>query len=127
MKSEVGRLEKKEVAKSFRCTAAEAEMLRQKAEKMKIAESEYIRREVFKNRKVRLPADVKELLKDLKYQNLKIGNNINQVVRSCNSKKHVTRSDYKAIVDEMIKLEDAYDKIYQKLIEKMEATSGENK
>ena len=116
-------MEKKEVAKSFRCTVAEAKMLRQRAEEMRIAESEYIRREVFKNRKARLPADVKRLLEDRKYQNLKIGNNINQVVRSCNSKKHVTRADYESIVDEMIKLEDAYDKIYQKLMEKMEMVS----
>lgn len=117
--------EKKEIVKTFRCTPTESQMLQERTAETGICESEYIRREVFKNRKIQFPVEIRKLLEELKYLNLKIGNNINQVVRSCNSKKFIGRDDYAAIVEEMIKLEDAYDDIYQRLSEKMEQSTEE--
>ena len=38
------------------------------------------------------------LLQELTTNELKIGNNINQVVRVCNSKKLVSRTDYEKLV-----------------------------
>lgn len=118
-------MEKKDVIKTFRCTLTESEALQKKSSEKKLSESEYIRGLVFKTRKNEFPLEIQKLLEELKYLNLKIGNNINQVVRTCNSKKFVSKADYQTIVEEMIKLEDAYEKIYQQLLEKRKPEEGD--
>lgn len=101
--------------KDFRCNEAEAKELARCAEENKISESEYIRRKVFEPAGQRFPPSVNELLQELKHYNLKTGNNINQIVRSCNSKKFITRADYQMLVDYLEKVDGKYREVVEAL------------
>ncbi|MCC8051902.1 MAG: MobC family plasmid mobilization relaxosome protein [Clostridiales bacterium] len=81
------------VIKMFRCTPSEAEEITRMAAENKISESDFIRKKIFW-----LSPDTDELLTKLEHYDLKIGTNINQIVRSCNSKKFITNQDYKELV-----------------------------
>lgn len=101
--------------KTFRCTASESQELLLEAEKNHISESEYIRRQVFGKSKPRLPPSIEELLKKMNYLNLRIGTNINQTMRFCNSRKYITKTDYQNLVDELKALDEQYERIYELL------------
>lgn len=102
----------KNMVKKFRCTEEEAEWLEAKSKERKMNVSEYIRRKVFRNDRVLLPATILDLLKKMNYYNLKIGTNINQIVRSCNSKKFITKEDYQLLVQYLEEINGVYLKIY---------------
>ncbi|MCC8102224.1 MAG: MobC family plasmid mobilization relaxosome protein [Clostridiales bacterium] len=105
----------KTVWKAFRCTDEEAAELSRQAEKNRLSESEYIRRKVFM-----LPQETNLLLQELKHYDLKIGNNINQVVRSCNSKKFISSYDYQKLVEYLEKLDEKYYELIRQLKEQNE-------
>ena len=68
--------------KEFRCTAEEAAWIEKCARQMDMTESTYMRYRLREKQKIRMPPDIKNLLQELKYYDLKIGTNINQIVRS---------------------------------------------
>ncbi len=74
-------------------TKEESDWIREQAEKNKISCAEYIRRKV-----LWLPPEIHAELEELNYQVRKIGVNINQIARSCNSRKFVTSGDYRDII-----------------------------
>lgn len=83
---------------SFRLTYEERENLRKMANRRKLSLASYIREKIFTPDK-RLPAEIEALLKDLKYNDLKIGTNINQVAKVCNSKQYASKEDYKKLME----------------------------
>jgi len=100
----------KTVWKAFRCTDEEAAELSRQAEKNRLSESEYIRRKIFM-----LPQETNLLLQELKHYDLKIGTNINQIVRSCNSKKFVSSYDYQKLAEYLEKLDEKYYEVIRQL------------
>lgn len=111
-------MQNRKIVKTFRCTEEEAGKLQEFSKKEHLTEAEYIRRKILKNEISMLPAETAAELKKLKYYNLKIGTNINQIVRSCNSKKFITREDYRGLVDLLAKLDETYEKIYEAICRK---------
>ena len=67
--------------------------------------------------KIRIPPEVNTLLQKLKYYDLKIGTNINQVVRSCNSKRFITQNDYQMLVNYLTQIDRKYQEILEQLQE----------
>lgn len=106
-----------ECKKDFRCTYDEAKQIAAQAEKMKISESQYMRYKILEKGKRRIPPEIEELLQELKFYDLKIGTNINQIVRSCNSKKFITKKDYEMLLENLTALNDKYSQIIQLLKE----------
>lgn len=86
----------KTIIKTFRCSEEESALLLEAAEKNYKSISDYIRMCLFDseaNQNQKLPAELTKILCDLRWEVNKIGTNINQVVRACNSKKYVTKED----------------------------------
>lgn len=110
-------MNKMEIVKTFRCSEKEAAYIKKKSSEMGISESEYMRSKIFSDSRIRLPPEIKANLEQLNYLNLKIGNNINQVVRSCNTKKFITKLDYQMLREDMINLQGQYGKIIELLRE----------
>ncbi len=106
-----------ECIKNFRCTFDEAKLISENAAKMKMNESTYMRYKILEKDKERLPPAVNELLQELKYYDLKIGTNINQIVRSCNSKKFITRLDYQMLVQYLTEINEKYAEVLRCLKE----------
>lgn len=88
----------KTVLVSFRLNNEEREALQKKADERKLELSSYIREKIFTPDK-RLPVEIEALLKDLKYNDIKIGTNINQVAKVCNSKQYASKEDYKKLME----------------------------
>ena len=103
--------------KEFRCTVEEAAWITECAEKMDMTESNYMRYRLRQQEKIRMPPEVNTLLQDLKYYDLKIGTNINQVVRSCNSKRFIAKTDYQLLVDYLTQIDRKYQEILEQLQE----------
>lgn len=93
------------------------------AKQMDMTESSYMRYKLRKHEKIRIPPEVKDLLQELKYYDLKIGTNINQIVRSCNSKKFITRVDYQLLVNYLIQIDRKYQETLERLQEVLERGS----
>lgn len=75
---------KRDVVKPFRLTQAEAALLKKRAEKSNLKESEYLR--LLISQKPNDYPEIRILLKDLINEVNAIGNNINQITRNHNSK-----------------------------------------
>ena len=82
------------VLKAVRVTEEEAMQLARQAEEYRMTESGYMRRRLFYGSQPRLPPETNAMLQRLTEQERRVGININQVVRSCNSKRFITREDY---------------------------------
>ncbi|MCD8012534.1 MAG: MobC family plasmid mobilization relaxosome protein [Lachnospiraceae bacterium] len=91
------------VWKAFRCTEDEAAKIAEQAERNGLSESDYMRRKIFQ-----LPPETNQLLVELKNSILKIGTNINQVVRSCNSRRFITNMDYRELAEYLEKIDRKY-------------------
>ena len=78
------------VLKAVRVTEEEAMQLERQAEEYRMTESGYMRRKLFYGSQPRLPPETDEMLRRLTEQERRVGININQVVRSCNSKRFIT-------------------------------------
>lgn len=103
--------------KEFRCTAEEAAWISACAKYMNMTESNYMRYQLRKKKKIRLPEEIDKLLKELKYYEIKIGTNINQIARLCNIKRFVTKEDYKALVEYLLMIDQKHEEILEKLQE----------
>ena len=103
--------------KEFRCTAEEAAWIEKCARQMDMTESTYMRYRLREKQKIRMPPDIKNLLQELKYYDLKIGTNINQIVRSCNSKRFITQADYQKLVEYLTLIDRKYQETLDKLQE----------
>lgn len=109
--------EKRTIIKQVRFTETEARTISEAAGKEKVSESKYIRRKVF-SQENQMSHEVAEKLSDLNYQIRKIGININQVVRSCNEQKNITRTDFQLLVDYEKMIDGQFRKMYR-MIEKI--------
>lgn len=103
--------------KEFRCTVEEAAVIAKCARQMHMTESSYMRYRLQEKPKIRIPPEVKVLLQELKYYDLKIGTNINQIVRSCNSKRFITQNDYQRLVEYLTLIDRKYQETLDKLQE----------
>ncbi|WP_373216199.1 plasmid mobilization relaxosome protein MobC [Ruminococcus sp. 5_1_39BFAA] len=103
--------------KEFRCTAEEAAWIEKCARQMDMTESTYMRYRLREKQKIRMPPDIKNLLQELKYYDLKIGTNINQIVRSCNSKRFITQADYQKLVEYLTLIDRKYQETLDRLQE----------
>lgn len=79
--------QKKEVIKQFRMTQAEAAALKQKAEERSLSESRYLR--LLISQKPNDYPEIRKLLKELINEVNAVGNNINQITRSYNSRLYL--------------------------------------
>ena len=90
-------MEKRTITKLFRCTEAESEEIRRRAEQERKSQSAYLRDAALGRKLPRFDKTTEELLHNLQENELKIGVNVNQAVRLCNSKKLVSRGDYERL------------------------------
>ena len=90
-------MEKYIVTKHFRCTKEENDAINARAAKERKAVSAYLRDAALNRRLPAIDPKIEPILKKLQENELKIGVNINQAVRLCNSKKSVSRSDYETL------------------------------
>ena len=103
--------------KEFRCTAEEAAWIEKCARQMDMTESTYMRYRLREKQKIRMPPDIKNLLQELKYYDLKIGTNINQIVRACNSKRFITQADYQKLGEYLTLIDRKYQETLDRLQE----------
>jgi Bacterial mobilisation protein (MobC). len=83
---------------NFRCTQEEKEKIIQGAKRYQVGISEYIRMEMLKKENRFFDPEVSQKLKDMNWEINKIGTNINQIARICNSKKFVSRKEIEGIL-----------------------------
>lgn len=101
--------------KTFRCNLEEAWKLEHWAQKNHMTESEIIRRKVFKGEMSGAYDKILSLLEELEEQIRRIGVNINQIARNCNSKKYVGDWDYMKLVNELNLLDGKIDEISRRI------------
>ena len=82
----------------FRCSAEENQEISRRAEQEKKSISAYVRDAALNRNIPKLDEKSNDLLRELINNELKIGTNINQAVRLCNSKKLVSRTDYEKLI-----------------------------
>ena len=82
----------------FRCSGKEKAVIEKKAEQEGKMMSMYLRDAALNRRQVRFPRRIQKELEDIRYNELKIGTNINQIVKLCNTKGYITRMDYMELV-----------------------------
>lgn len=105
---------------SFRCTPAEKKFISEKAAAFP-SESEFIRIMVFeKSRSKFFDGEIIQLIRKIEWDNVKIGTNINQVVKSCNSKKFVSEKDLDELVKYQTLLNYKFDKLLTELRNRQE-------
>lgn len=78
---------------TFRITKEEKKELTQAATRYQVSKSEYIRMMVFAEDKKFFDPEISQALRDMNWEINKIGTNINQIVRACNTKKYVSKVD----------------------------------
>ena len=105
------------VLKAVRVTEEEAMQLARQAEQHRMTESGYMRRRLFYGSQPRLPPETNEMLRRLTEQERRVGININQVVRSCNSKRFITREDYQLLVRYLEEIRRSYQQFCTQLEE----------
>ena len=103
------------VLKAVRVTEEEAMQLARQAEEYQMTESGYMHRKLFYGSQPRLPPETNEMLQRLIEQERRVGININQVVRSCNSKRFITKEDYQLLVKYLEEIRRSYQQFYQQL------------
>ena len=103
------------VLKAVQVTEEEAMQLARQAEEYQMTESGYMRRKLFYGSQPRLPPETNEMLQRLIEQERRVGININQVVRSCNSKRFITKEDYQLLVKYLEEIRRSYQQFYQQL------------
>lgn len=105
---------------SFRCTSEEKDSLYMQAKLQGYqALSNYIRKQLFhpgSNERI-FDAEIAKILRDMEYNNLKVGVNINQIARVCNSKKYVAQQDLEDLKKELNLLHHNYRELHSLLLE----------
>ena len=97
-------MEKYTVTSHFRCTAQESEEIRKRAENEKKSTSAYLRDAALNRNVPEVDEKTREILKGLADNELKIGVNINQAVRICNTNKNVSREDYEKLTQMLVRI-----------------------
>ena len=97
-------MDKKDVSIHFRCTKKEEEDIEQQAKMENKARSAYLRDAALCRNVPKLDPETKALLKQFQENELRIGVNINQAVRLCNSKKNVSREDYERLTNMLLRI-----------------------
>ena len=105
------------VLKAVRVTEEEAMQLARQAEQHRMTESGYMRRRLFYGSQPRLPPETNAMLQRLTEQERRVGINSNQVVRSCNSKRFITREDYQLLVKYLEEIRRSYQQFCTQLEE----------
>lgn len=100
-------MESRSIHFSIRFTEQEYGQIQKEAARRRITTANYVREKLFEPNK-RLPPETDRLLKKLETDNIRIGTNINQVVRSCNAKQFITRMDYKALTELLAEMNRLY-------------------
>lgn len=113
--------QKRTVVKRIRCTPDEAQEISEAAKAAGMNESRYIRTRIFSRDGPQIPEEAFHQLSELNYQIRRIGININQVVRACNEQKHISRSDFRQLVE----YEKMLDRNFEKTLRLMEKTAKE--
>ena len=97
-------MEKYNVTVHFRCTPDENEQIEALAAKEHKAKSAYLRDAALNRNIPKLNSETIKILKQFQENELKIGVNINQAVRLCNSKRNVSRQDYELLTDMLLRI-----------------------
>ena len=97
-------MEKYNITVHFRCTPEENEKIEALAAKEHKAKSAYLRDAALTRNLPKLNPETMKLLKQFQDNELKIGVNINQAVRLCNSKKNVSRQDYELLTEMLLRI-----------------------
>ncbi|MPA79927.1 MobC family plasmid mobilization relaxosome protein [Campylobacter coli] len=80
--------EKKELRKTIRFTQKELEEIKEKANNLNMSFSQYI---VYSALNKQLASKKNPLYKDLTTQLAKVGNNLNQIAKTCNTEKTINK------------------------------------
>ena len=110
-------MEKYIVTRHFRCTQEESEEINRRAAKERKRASAYLRNAALNRNIPQLDENAAQLLKGLADNELKIGVNINQAVRICNTKKNVSRQDYENLTEMLKRIMEQRRKICELLTE----------
>ncbi len=94
----------------IRCTKKQRDEIAARAEECQMKVSEYILRKA-----LWLSPETNLLLENLRYEVHKIGVNINQIARACNSSSHVLSYDYSKALDELEKIDQHFCDVYKEL------------
>ena len=86
------------VTKPFRFTPEEIKRLDQDAMCHNLDVSKYVRMMLFDPSIRNIDPEISRQLQNLNWEINKVGTNINQIVRSCNSKKFVTKADIENLI-----------------------------
>ena len=97
-------MEKYNVTSHFRCTKEESEEIKKRAENERKSTSAYIRDAALNRNIPDLNPEIAKILKTYRDNELKIGVNINQAVRICNSKQSVSRQDYEKLTGMLLRI-----------------------
>ena len=97
-------MEKYNVTVHFRCTPEENEKNEALAAKEHKAKSAYLRDAALTRNIPKISPEAAGILKEFQENELKIGVNINQAVRLCNSKKNVSRQDYEKLTEMLLRI-----------------------
>ena len=103
-RKEIDLLEKYTVTRHFRCTKEESSLIDEKARNERKSPSAYLRDSALCRNIPSLDENTMQILKDLAANELKIGININQVARLCNTKKSVSLHDLNLLRDDLVLL-----------------------
>ncbi len=93
-----------------RYTEEESTIIREHARETHLNLSDYVRRKA-----LWLPQEMAGQLDELNYEVHKIGVNINQVVRSCNSKNFVSKEDYRKLTRYLEQINENYCELIKEL------------
>lgn len=112
--------EVRKIRVSFRCTEEESRQLEQWVREFGYSNlSEYIRRKLFPDTEKNRIFDIRvlEAVKEIEFNNLKIGVNINQIAKVCNSRPGVYRKDIENLKKEVNLIQYNFQSLEKKLLE----------
>ena len=96
--------ENQTVTKHFRCTPEESRLIDEKAKEEHKTLSRYLRDAALTRNQLKIPQKAQDVLEEIRSNELKIGININQTVRMCNTKGYVSKADYVELRSFLVKL-----------------------
>lgn len=99
---------------SVRVSPEEYDSVKNEAKKYGYSVSTFIRSKIFAPENM-MPNDLRQILEKLDTDSVRIGTNINQIARMCNTKKFVTRNDYKNATDLLKEMDAVYEKILEEI------------
>ena len=98
--------------KSFRCNVEEAVFLAREADREKISEGAFMRKQIFSRTRGYVPEEYRDMIGQLIFEVYKVGNNVDQVANEVNIRKNVTAYDIKRLTRCLEEIREACFKIY---------------